>query len=84
MKSKTDQMTDFSIFEHLRPTFHSIRCFYLSHSQTYDGNVNVKESYNAGRSTKVCELDFVSKSRMSKMKHLALWIWVSHKFQTIW
>jgi hypothetical protein len=67
MKTDPDQMTNFSIFEQLMPTFHSIHFFYLSQSQTYHGNLNVKTSYNAGKCSEVCELHFVRIVRVPQM-----------------
>jgi hypothetical protein len=55
-----DQMADFSIFELLRPTFHSLPFFDLPRPQTYPDNLSVKESHNAGRCTEVSEPHFVS------------------------
>jgi hypothetical protein len=60
MKTETGEMTDFSIFEQPRPTFHSIRFSYLHRPQTCHGNLSVEESDEAGRCTEVCELHFVS------------------------
>jgi hypothetical protein len=70
-------MTNFSIFEKLRSTFHSVRLFYLHRPQTYHGNLKVKKSYNASKCTEECELHFVRIVRVRQLRNVILKDYIS-------
>jgi hypothetical protein len=54
-----DQPRDLSIFQKLKPVFHSIQSLELGNSHTYHGNMNVRQMENTAGLTEVSELDFV-------------------------